>query len=46
VLGWTGYRDRKGTAVKVTLAGIVVGAGLYWAFQHFTGKGNTGKSRG
>jgi hypothetical protein len=31
--------------MRVTLAGIVVGAGLYWALQHFTGMGNTGKSK-
>jgi hypothetical protein len=31
--------------MRVTLAGIVVGAGLYWALQHFTGVGNTGKSK-
>jgi len=29
--------------MRVTLAGIIVGAGLYWAVQHFTGIGNTGK---
>jgi hypothetical protein len=29
--------------MRVTLAGIIVGAGLYWAVQHFTGFGNTGK---
>lgn len=32
--------------MRVTLAGIVVGAGLYWAFQHFTGMGNTGRGSG
>ena len=33
--------------MRVTLAGIIVGAGLYWAVQHFTGFGNTGRaSRG
>lgn len=31
------------------LLGVVIGAAGYWAVQHFTGKGNTGrasKSRG
>jgi hypothetical protein len=23
---------------------FIAGVGSYWAFQHFTGKGNTGKS--
>ena len=23
---------------------FAAGVGAYWAFQHFTGKGNTGKS--
>jgi len=32
--------------MRVTLAGIIVGAGLYWAVQHFTGFGNTGRSNG
>lgn len=31
--------------MRVTLAGIIVGAGLYWAVQHFTGMGNTGKAK-
>lgn len=31
--------------MRVTLAGVVVGALGYWAFQHFTGMGNTGKAR-
>lgn len=31
--------------MRITLAGIVVGAGLYWAVQHFTGMGNTGKAK-
>lgn len=26
------------------LVGAVVGLAGYWAFQHFTGKGNTGKA--
>jgi hypothetical protein len=31
--------------MRVTLPGVVVGIGLYWAFQHFSGMGNTGKSK-
>jgi hypothetical protein len=31
--------------MRITLAGIIVGAGLYWAVQHFTGMGNTGKAK-
>ena len=30
--------------MRVTLPGIVVGIFAYWAFQHFTGMGNTGKA--
>jgi hypothetical protein len=26
--------------------GLIIGVGGYWAFQHFTGLGNTGKSKG
>jgi hypothetical protein len=29
--------------MRITLAGIIVGAVLYWGVQHFTGLGNTGK---
>lgn len=29
--------------MRVTLAGVITGALLYWAVQHFTGFGNTGK---
>lgn len=29
--------------MRITLTGILVGAGIYWAVQHFTGMGNTGK---
>jgi hypothetical protein len=29
--------------MRITLPGIVVGVLAYWAFQHFTGMGNTGK---
>lgn len=28
------------------LIGVVIGFAGYWAFQHFSGKGNTGKSAG
>ena len=31
--------------MRITLPGVVVGIGLYWAFQHFSGMGNTGKSK-
>lgn len=31
--------------MRVTLGGVLVGVIGYWAFQHFTGMGNTGKSR-
>jgi hypothetical protein len=31
--------------MRITLAGIVVGALLYWGVQHFTGFGNTGKGK-
>lgn len=31
--------------MRITLAGIVVGAGLYWAAQHFLGLGVSGKGR-
>jgi hypothetical protein len=30
--------------MRITLPGIVVGILGYWAFQHFTGMGNTGKA--
>jgi hypothetical protein len=26
------------------IVGLAVGVGAYWAFQHFSGKGNTGKA--
>lgn len=29
--------------MRVTLGGILVGVIGYWAVQHFTGLGNTGK---
>lgn len=28
---------------RITVTGIVVGLALYWAVQHFTGFGKTGK---
>lgn len=28
------------------LWGVAAGVAGYWAFQHFTGKGNTGKAAG
>jgi hypothetical protein len=31
--------------MRVTLPGVLVGLALYWAFQHFTGIGNTGKAK-
>jgi hypothetical protein len=31
--------------MRITLPGIVVGIFAYWAFQHFTGMGNTGASK-
>ena len=31
--------------MNITLSGVIVGIALYWAFQHFTGMGNTGKAR-
>ena len=30
---------------RITLTGVVAGIALYWAFQHFTGMGNTGNSK-
>jgi hypothetical protein len=30
--------------MRFSLASFALGIGAYWAFQHFTGKGNTGKS--
>lgn len=32
--------------MRITFAGILVGAIGYWALQHFTGIGNTGKAAG
>lgn len=29
--------------MRVTLSGVIVGVLLYWAVQHFTGFGSTGK---
>jgi hypothetical protein len=31
---------------RITVTGIVVGLALYWAIQHFTGFGKTGKPAG
>jgi hypothetical protein len=31
--------------MRITLPGIVVGMLIYWGIQHFTGFGNTGKSK-
>jgi len=31
--------------MRVTLTGVLVGVALYWAVQHFTGMGNTGKAK-
>jgi hypothetical protein len=30
--------------MRFSLVSFALGVGAYWAFQHFTGKGNTGKS--
>jgi hypothetical protein len=30
--------------MRFSLASFALGVGAYWAFQHFTGKGNTGKA--
>jgi hypothetical protein len=32
--------------VSPFLKGALVGVVAYWAFQHFTGYGNTGKGKG
>lgn len=31
--------------MRLSFGSFVLGIGAYWAFQHFTGKGNTGKSK-
>jgi hypothetical protein len=31
--------------VSPFVKGLVVGVAAYWAFQHFSGMGNTGKSK-
>lgn len=31
--------------MRVTLAGVIVGALLYWGIQHFTGFGTSGKGK-
>ena len=30
--------------MRFSIGSFILGVGAYWAFQHFTGKGNTGKS--
>lgn len=30
--------------MRFSLVSFGLGIGAYWAFQHFTGKGNTGKA--
>jgi hypothetical protein len=30
--------------MRFNLFSFALGVGAYWAFQHFTGKGNTGKA--
>lgn len=42
---WSLPRLQGGGIMRVTLAGVVVGLLLYWGVQHFTGFGNTGKSK-
>lgn len=32
--------------MRITLAGILVGAALYWSAQHFLGVGVTGRGKG
>ncbi len=32
--------------MRFHLGSFIVGIAAYWAFQHFTGMGNTGKSSG
>ncbi len=29
--------------MRFSLGSFILGIGAYWAFQHFTGMGNTGK---
>jgi hypothetical protein len=29
--------------MRFSLGGFILGVAAYWAFQHFTGMGNTGK---
>jgi hypothetical protein len=31
--------------MRFTLGSFLLGVGAYWAFQHFTGMGNTGKAK-
>ena len=30
--------------MNIHFGSVLLGIGLYWAFQHFTGMGNTGKA--
>ena len=31
--------------MRFSLVSFALGIGAYWAFQHFTGMGNTGKAK-
>lgn len=31
--------------MRFSLASFALGIGAYWAFQHFSGMGNTGKAK-
>ena len=31
--------------MRFSLASFALGVGAYWAFQHFSGMGNTGKAK-
>ena len=41
----TGMHLAEGGVVSPFVKGLLVGAVLYWGFQHFTGMGNTGKAK-
>jgi hypothetical protein len=30
--------------MRFSIGSFILGVGAYWPFQHFTGKGNTGKA--
>lgn len=32
--------------MRFSFGSFLLGVGAYWAFQHFTGMGNTGKAAG